>query len=83
MLWGVTLCSKYRYAKNYMILDYVLEWPMAKQFASVGLNLVLWCINLTLVPTGSHMNKQVQVVLVNELQPTHQLDNIGCKSTQT
>jgi predicted solute-binding protein len=34
-----------------------LEWSVAKQFATGG-------TNLTLAPTGSHINKQVQIVLV-------------------
>jgi hypothetical protein len=36
-----------------------------------------------LPPTGSHMDKQVQVVLVKYFQPTHQINNVACKSTQT
>jgi hypothetical protein len=43
-----------------------LQRAMAKQFATGGLNQVLGCTNLTLAPTGSHMNKQVQVVLLNK-----------------
>jgi hypothetical protein len=35
---------------------------VAKQFTTGGLNQVLG-FNLTLAPTGSHINKQVQVVL--------------------
>jgi hypothetical protein len=54
---------------------------VAKQFATWGLNQVLGCTNLTLAPTGSQINKQVQVVLVKLLQPTHQLNNVACKST--
>jgi hypothetical protein len=38
---------------------------MAKQFATSGLNQVLGYTNLTLAPTGSHIKRQVQVVLVN------------------
>jgi hypothetical protein len=41
-----------------------LERSVAKQFATVDLNQVLECTNLTLAPTGSHINKQVKVVLV-------------------
>ena len=41
-----------------------LERSVAKQIATGGLNQVLGCTNLTLAPTGSHINKQVQVVLV-------------------
>jgi hypothetical protein len=37
---------------------------VAKQFATRGLIQVLGCTNLTRSPTGSHMNKQVQDVLV-------------------
>jgi hypothetical protein len=41
-----------------------LERSVAKQFATGGLNQVLGCTKLTLAPTGSHINKQVHVVLV-------------------
>ncbi len=41
-----------------------LERSVAKQIATGGLNQVLGCTNLTLAPTGSHINKQAQVVLV-------------------
>jgi hypothetical protein len=40
------------------------ERSVAKQFATGGLNQVSGCTNPTLAPTGSHMNKQIQVVLV-------------------
>jgi hypothetical protein len=33
-----------------------LERSVAKQFATGDLNQVLGCTNLTLAPTGSHMN---------------------------
>jgi hypothetical protein len=39
-----------------------LERSVAKQFATGGLNQVLGCTKLTLAPTGSHINKQLQVV---------------------
>jgi hypothetical protein len=49
-----------------------LEQSVAKQIATGGLNQVLGCTNLTLAPTCSHINKQVQVVyLVGEKTPTH------------
>jgi hypothetical protein len=38
-----------------------LERSVANQIATEGLNQVLGCTNLTLAPTGSHMNKQVQI----------------------
>ncbi len=41
-----------------------LELSETKQFATVGLNQVLGCTFFTLSPTGSHINKQAQVVLV-------------------
>jgi hypothetical protein len=41
-----------------------LEWSVAKQISTGGLNQVLGWTNLTLARTGSPMNKQVQVVLV-------------------
>jgi hypothetical protein len=47
---------------------------VAKQFATGGFKLA---------QTGSRMNRQVQVVLVKSLKPTHQLENVACKSTQT
>jgi hypothetical protein len=47
-----------------------LEWSVEKQFTTGGFNQGLWCINLTLAPTGSRMNKQVQVFLVKYLQVT-------------
>jgi hypothetical protein len=56
-----------------------LERSAAKQFATGGSNQVLGCTNVTLVPTGSHINKKAQVVLVKQLHPTHQLNNVVCK----
>jgi hypothetical protein len=41
-----------------------LERSVAKKFDTDGLNQVLGCTNLTLASTGSHMNEQVQIVLV-------------------
>ncbi len=41
-----------------------LERSVAKQFATGGLNQVRGCTNLSLAPTGSHINKQLQVVSV-------------------
>ena len=36
-----------------------LERSVAKQFATGGLNQVLGCTNLTLAPTGSHINRTI------------------------
>jgi hypothetical protein len=46
-----------------------LERSVAKQFATVGLNQVLGCTNLTLGPTGSHINNQVQGAWWNNSNP--------------
>jgi hypothetical protein len=40
-----------------------LERSVAKQFATEGLNQVLGRTNLTLAPTGSHINKQAQYLI--------------------
>jgi hypothetical protein len=42
---------------------------VAKQFATGDLNQVLGCTNLTLAPTGFHINKKLQVT--SEITPTH------------
>jgi hypothetical protein len=43
---------------------YRLGTATGKTIFHWGLNQVLGCTNLTLAPTGSHFNTQVQVVLV-------------------
>jgi hypothetical protein len=48
-----------------------LERSVAKQFATGGLDQVLGCRNLTLAPTGSHINK-TSISCLGEITPTHQ-----------
>lgn len=55
----------------------------AKHFAIGSLNKVLGRTNVSLVSTGSHMDKYVQVTLANGLQQYHVLDTAACKITYT
>jgi hypothetical protein len=43
-----------------------LERSVAKRFATGGFNQVLWCINLTLAPTGSHISISISSKLYDE-----------------
>jgi hypothetical protein len=49
---------------------YHLGTVIGKTICHWWLNQVLGCTNLTLAPTGSHINKQVQSCL-GEITPTH------------
>jgi hypothetical protein len=56
---------------------------VAKSAYGFFITFLVECSNVLLAPTVSHLNKQVQVVLVNKLHRTHHLENAVCKSTQT